>query len=68
MRKIYITIKNDITDQQALELVLDVIKDGKISNNGKCYCYCTQIHKNVIYANKRKNDTFTIENINNKNQ
>lgn len=61
MRKIYITIKNDITDEQALELVLEVIIQGRISNEGKSYCYCTQIGNNLIFADKKKNDTFIIE-------
>ena len=61
MRKIYITINNDITDEQALELVLEVIKQGRISNNNKCYCYCTKIGNNLILADKKKNDTFRIE-------
>lgn len=61
MRKIYITINNDITDEQALELVLEVIQQGRISNEGKSYCYCTRIGNNLILADKKKNDTFRIE-------
>lgn len=61
MRKIIININNDITDEKALEYVLEVIKNGKISNEGKSYCHCTLFNKKIaVLANKRKNDIFTI--------
>jgi hypothetical protein len=60
MRKINITIKNDITDEQALELVLEVIIQGRISNEGKSYCYCTRIGNNLILAiNKTFNGNYS---------
>jgi hypothetical protein len=61
VRKINITINNDITDEEALEYVLEVIKGGRVSNEGKSYCVCTLFNKKIaVLANKRKNDIFTI--------
>ena len=61
VRKIIININNEATDKEALEYVLEVIKNGKISNEGKSYCYCTLFSKKIaVLANKRKNDIFTI--------
>jgi hypothetical protein len=61
VRKITININNDITDEEALEYVLEVIKGGRISKEGKSYCHCTLFNKKiVVLANKRKNDIFTI--------
>lgn len=39
--KIHLDIKHDISPTIALECVKQVIARGKISNNGKSYCYAT---------------------------
>lgn len=39
--KIHIDIRNDISQTVALECVKQVIEQGKISNDGKSYCYLT---------------------------
>lgn len=36
-----IRIEDDIPDLTAIRCVEQVIKAGKISDNGKCYCYAT---------------------------
>ena len=61
MNKIIINNKSKINDEKALNLVLSVIKMGRISQNNKSYCACTSFKNNiVILAQKRKNDIFTI--------
>lgn len=62
MNKIIINNKTKLNDEEALKLVLLVIAEGRISGNGKCYCYATSFKnsKVVVYAEKRKNDIFTI--------
>lgn len=68
MNKIIINNKTKLNDEEALKLVLSVIAKGRISGNGKCYCYASgfrtsrNFSKNEIfvYAEKRKNDIFTI--------
>lgn len=39
MSKIIIENRAGISDEQALDLVKSVIKEGRISNNGRQYCY-----------------------------
>lgn len=39
--KLIIKVHHDINDITALNLVDSVIKKGKISNDGKQYCYAT---------------------------
>jgi hypothetical protein len=41
MEKIIIKNKTEIDDVSVLALVQSVIKNGRISNNGKQYCYIT---------------------------
>ncbi len=44
--KIHIDIRNDISPTVALECVKQVIVRGKISNDGKSYCYATTFDTN----------------------
>lgn len=62
MNKIIINNKTKLNDEEALKLVLSVIAEGRISGDGKCYCYASlsQNSKVAVYAEKRKNDIFTI--------
>lgn len=39
MSRIIINNKTDIPDEIALKKILSVIREGKVSNNGKQYCY-----------------------------
>lgn len=41
MNKIIINNKTKLNDEVALKLVLSVIAKGRISNDGKCYCYAS---------------------------
>lgn len=60
--KIIINIKDDTPFNSALECVQQVIKQGRISDDGRSYCYLT-VFTNTIHvaavANK-KSDTFTV--------
>lgn len=64
MNKIIINNKTKLNDEVALKLVLSVIAKGRISGDGKCYCYASlfQIQNSeiLVYTQKRKNDIFTI--------
>jgi hypothetical protein len=65
MNKIIIDNRTELTDLETLCLVDIVIKQGRISNNGKQYCYVTVIKVEGIkyaiytYLNK-KSDRFVI--------
>ena len=63
--KIHLDIRNGISPELALECVKQVIAQGKISNNGKMYCYATTFKTNegeIWVATKpyRKSDCFLI--------
>lgn len=55
--KLIIDNQSDLTMEEALEYVLTVVQQGKISNNGKQYCYVTTFKKSEIvvvsYLNKK---------------
>ena len=59
-RRIIINIR-DLPDQHALERVLAIVKEGKISGNGKSYCYHSRFKDNVHVSTRepRKNSTTT---------
>jgi hypothetical protein len=68
MKKIQILNKAELTDEQALKLVSRVVAEGKISDNGDCYCFCTveQINSaggNILILCKKikRGYSFTIE-------
>lgn len=62
MSKSNIIIHKDdcISDYNALEYIQEVIRSGRISNNGS-YCSVTTFKDGVIvYADKKKSDIFTV--------
>lgn len=62
MNKIHIDIRDDIPQEIALEHVLKVIKQGRISKDGKLYCYLTVFENgiNVATNDYRKSDCFVV--------
>lgn len=57
--KIIIKVHHDIPETLAFELVQLVIKNGKISNDGKQYCYATVFDSGyVVYADLTKTGTY----------
>lgn len=63
--RIHLDIRDDITPSLALECVKRVIERGKISNNGKSYCYATTFDtdEGEIWVHPRpyrKSDCFLI--------
>ena len=40
-KRININIYDDITDSAAISFVSQIVGGGRISGNGKCYCYGT---------------------------
>lgn len=58
---------DSISDFMALEYVQYVICSGRISSNGKSYCYATQFVDDIIvYADKKKSDIFYVTKLPNK--
>ena len=50
-----------MSDYDALLYVQSVIRDGRISGDGKSYCYVTEFTDGVyVYADKKKADIFTV--------
>ncbi len=67
MGKIIIQNDSNLSDLKAIELVLEIINKGKISNYGKNYCYATTYIIDgkgyVVYADKnKKSDKFRVAN------
>lgn len=63
--KIHVDIRNNISPTIALECVMQVIEQGKISNDGKSYCYLTTFNTNEgevwVYPRPyRKTDCFLV--------
>ena len=64
MSKIIIKNNTDLSDLYVMYLVCSIIKSGRISDNGKAYCYLTSFQTNegnyYINADLRKcSDVFT---------
>lgn len=50
-----------MSDYDALLHVQSVIRGGRISGDGKSYCYVTKFTDGVyVYADKKKADIFTV--------
>jgi len=65
MSKIIIKNNTKLSDLKVLELVLQVIINGKISRDGAMYCALTIMSESIeIQANLTKNNTqvFTVDN------
>lgn len=65
MGRIIINNESELPDSDAVSLVLDVIKHGRVSNNSKQYCYATHVtidgkKHNIISDVRRKSDSFTV--------
>ena len=61
MSKIIINAEG-VTDDMALHLVGDVIKQGKISNDNSQYCYVSIFNDgHRVYADKTKSGTYTFK-------
>jgi hypothetical protein len=60
--KIHIDIRNDIDPTLALKRVKEVIEKGRISNNGKNYCWSTVYSDDIVVAVReyRKSDCFVV--------
>lgn len=65
MKEIRIKYDDDISDELASQLILSVINQGKISNEGKSYCFATVFKVNgteyqVVANDKTKSIMFYI--------
>ena len=65
MNKLIIDNRTELTDLEAITLVSEVIKRGRISNDGKQYCYGTAISiedKSYLVTTdlNKKSDRFVI--------
>lgn len=65
MKEIRIKYDDDISDEIVLQLVWSVINQGKISNEGKSYCYVTVFQVNgmrydVVANDKTKSTMFYV--------
>jgi len=65
VNKMKIIVNNEsdrLTDADCLWYVQQVINEGRISDNGKSYCYCMNFKTGiVVYATKNKtSDTFRV--------
>lgn len=60
--KIIIDIRDGISEQVAMERVLHVIEQGRISKQGKLFCYVTTWTDGIkVYTRDyRKNDCFVV--------
>lgn len=62
MSKIIVQNDSNLSDGEALEYVITVIKQGRISNNGKQYCYVVTFKSGitVISTLNKKSDRFIV--------
>ena len=63
--KIHIDVRDDIPPTIALNCVSKVVAGGKVSNNGKSYCYATSFDTSVgevwvTTTQYRKSDCFVV--------
>ena len=60
--KIHIQVKNDIDPALALSRIKQVIEQGKISNDGKNYCWITEWSDDIVVSvrENRKSDCFVV--------
>lgn len=71
MKEIRIKYDDNVSDGLASQLVWSVIKQGKISNEEKSYCYATVFNVNgmkyqVVANDKTKSTMFYITNVESK--
>jgi len=62
METIIIRNNTDLSSEMVFSHVYSVIKQGRISNDGKAYCYLTRFDTGVAVAAKRNksSDTFVL--------
>lgn len=63
MGKITIRFDDNVDAELALKCVFSVVKDGRISDDGKSYCYVTSFgDEYFVYANRNSDvsDTFQV--------
>jgi len=59
--KLIIRNHTDLPMDEALEFIREVVKMGKISENGKSYCYGVRIGEVIISAKRnKKSHAFTV--------
>ena len=59
--RLIINIQDDTSPTDALLCIYEVIKLGRVSGNGKSYCYCSKFHDGtVVIADKKKADIFYV--------
>jgi len=64
MGKLIIENRTDMPDLEAMWYVMEVMRDGRVSNDGKQYCYATvwKHSKIVVYTDlNKKSDRFVVE-------
>lgn len=68
MGKIIIDNQSSKTDYEAIQAVLAVMSSGRVSNNGKQYCYYSRFNNGIGVSSdlNAKSDKFTV--INDKNK
>lgn len=62
-RRITITVDgDDMSDDLALLLVSEVVRGGRVSDNGRQYCYVTTFKGGTVIAGRTKtgNDSFKV--------
>ena len=61
MNRIIINNKTNLSDLAVIGLIQKVVKEGRISNEGKQYCYATVIGSYVVMTDKGEDrDSFFI--------
>lgn len=64
MTDIIIHKEDNISDYDALLHVQAVIREGRISDNGRCYCYASEFYDGIlVLADKKKADIFTVRRV-----
>lgn len=60
--RLIVKIHDDIDPSIAFSCIASVISWGRISDNGKAYCYASRFHGNIIVYAKlnKKSDTFIV--------
>jgi len=52
-RRITVQILDGVTDERAAEVLLGVIRNGRISADGACYCYASRFADGVVVVAHR---------------
>ena len=72
IKKIIINNHTDLSDLDVLDFISEVVILGKISNEGKSYCYLTSYKSGVVitarHHDKSGNNTFHITKDNSRNE